>query len=211
MAVPRSRAEAWRGPYRGGEARRSRPVSHLEEDVSGGSSALSVPHPLRQGDKPWRGRLTCPGVWFSPLSSPSTPGLLLLFLTQAWTKSPTHKNTIRTTTFFKRKSKSYKTIRYIAVWEQSVWPEDLTAWPGMLRPRVGSSGGGRLFSSLWYSCNPLTPILTPVPQRQSRVTWFLTGRSAPKFLIRAVTLLPWPSVSSSIKWASWHPEGWCED
>lgn len=104
MAVPRSRAEAWRVPCRGGEPRRSRCVSHLEEDVSGGSSALSAPHPTQAGRQALQGRLTCPGVWSSPFSSPSTPGLLLLFLTQAWTKSPTHKNTIRTT-YLKGKAK----------------------------------------------------------------------------------------------------------
>ena len=79
--------------------------------------ALSAPHPTQAGRQALEGRLTCPGVWPSPFSSPSTPGLLLLFLTQAWTKSPTHKNTIRTTYL---KGKPKVTSHQIAVWEQSV-------------------------------------------------------------------------------------------
>lgn len=57
---------------------------------------------------------------------------------------------------------------------------------------------------------PPTPTLTAVLWRQSGVTGPSTVMSAPELLNRVVTLLPWPSVSSSVKWGLWYLEGRCE-
>ena len=65
----------------GGEPRRSRPVSHLEEDVSGGSPALPAPPPLRQGASlggaGWLALVQPPLLSLHPRAPPSLsdPGL----------------------------------------------------------------------------------------------------------------------------------------
>ena len=121
MAVPRPRGEAWTVHCRGGKPCRSRPLSHLQEEVRGGRSALSAPpsHSGR-GDKGSLGREASPQIpaqalegqadlpWglVQPLLLSLHPRVPLLFLCDpGLTKSLTHKNRICTRSFLKGKEK----------------------------------------------------------------------------------------------------------